>query len=99
MRPGKPIKEIDRAGRVLIPRQLMDMLGYEIGTPVHVLQGENGDIIIRRNNTCCDVCGKPVDDRYIEIGAKKLCISCCRAAVEALTQKERAGNGDYTPQP
>lgn len=97
MRPGKPIKEIDRAGRVLIPRHLMDALGYEIGTPVNVLQGENGDIIIRRNNACCDVCGKPVDDRHIEIGEKKLCVICCRAAVDALTKKESATNGDNTP--
>lgn len=99
MRPGNPIKQIDRAGRVLIPRQLMDMLGYEIGTPVSVVQGENGDIIIRRNNTSCYMCGKPITGKCAEVGAKKLCLSCCEAAMKALTQKERADHGDYTPQP
>lgn len=99
MRPGEPIKQIDRNGRVLIPRQLMDMLGYEIGTPVNVVQGENGDIIIRRNNARCDVCGRSLDDKFAEIGSKKLCLNCCKAAVKALTQKEGAVNGDHTPQP
>ncbi len=98
MRPGNPIKQIDRAGRVLIPRQLMDMLGYEIGTPVHVMLGENGDIIIRRNETRCDVCGKPLSDRHAKIGNKKLCLSCCEAAVDVLTQEERAARGNNTPQ-
>lgn len=99
MRPGNPIKQIDRAGRVLIPRQLMDMLGYEIGTPVHVVQGENGDIIIRRNETRCDVCGKPLGDKHANVGTKKLCLGCCKAAVDALVQEERAAHGNHTPQP
>lgn len=99
MRPGNPIKQIDRAGRVLIPRQLMDMLGYEIGTPVNVMQGENGDIVIRRNDTRCDVCGHSLGDKHANIGAKKLCMSCCEAAVAALTAKEAGAHGNHTPQP
>lgn len=98
MRPGNPIKQIDRAGRVLIPRQLMDMLGYEIGTPVHVLQGENGDIIIRRDEIRCDVCGNPLSDKYANVGKKKLCLACCEAAVDALMQEEIAAYGNHTPQ-
>lgn len=97
MRPGNPIKQIDRAGRVLIPRQLMDALGYEVGTPVNVVQGENGDIIIRRSIAKCDFCGNPVYDNFAKIGSKKLCLSCCEAAVEALTAKETEINGNHTP--
>ena len=89
MRPGKPIKQIDYNGRVLIPRAIMDALGYEIGTPVRVIQGENGDIIIRRNQPRCDVCDKPVKEGdFAEVGDKKLCLACCKVAVEALTQEE-----------
>ena len=98
MNIGSPNKHIDPHGRVLIPRQLMEMLGYEIGTPVRVMQGENGDIIIRRNQTRCDVCGNPIDrEKCAEIGNKRLCLNCCRAAVEALTREEREPNGDNTP--
>lgn len=87
MRPGKPIKQIDHNGRVLIPRAMMDALGYEIGTPVKVIQGENGDIIIRRNQPRCDVCGNQLGSKYAPLGDKKLCLSCCRAAVDALTRE------------
>lgn len=98
MRIGTPNKQIDSHGRVLIPRQLMEMMGYEIGTPVRVMQGENGDIIIRRNPSRCELCGHLIaQEECVEIGGKKLCLSCCKAAVEALTREEREPHGDHTP--
>lgn len=97
MRPGDPIKQIDSVGRVLIPHHIRAH-GYETGTRVDVFRADNGDIIVRRAEECCEICEKSLNDKdFIELDGKKLCVSCCRAALAALTREGREPHGDHTP--
>jgi len=68
------VRAIDELGRVVIPKELRDVLGYTERQPLEFLVDENGDVILRKFERGCVFCGE-VDD-VIEFRGKLVCTAC-----------------------
>lgn len=53
-------KEIDALGRVVIPKEVMEELGFKAKKPVAITLMDDA-IIISPNTSVCSLCGKPID--------------------------------------
>lgn len=78
------IRRVDELGRVVIPVELRNQLGIGPGQPVEILQGEQGDVILRPYQRRCALCGKahPADLRAFREGF--ICTRCLREVRELL---------------
>ncbi len=42
------VRRIDELGRIVVPKELRRTLGINIGDPVEIFTGDNGEIILRK---------------------------------------------------
>ena len=84
------IRRIDNQGRVIIPMPLRKSLGWEPGRAVELVQ-ENDSLHLRAAQVTCTICGRDVENgKYAEFSQdKRLCLSCCKAALYALEKEAR----------
>ena len=58
------VKQLDRQGRIIIPREMLEALDMEVGAPVEILGGLDPDgmpaLVIRKYHKGCAVCGVAV---------------------------------------
>ena len=50
------VRNVDKLGRIVIPKELRKVLGLEIGTPVEISVAGNG-VFLKRYETTCTFCG------------------------------------------
>ena len=80
------VKTIDENGRITIPKYMRKMIGISGAENIDVLlMDEVGQIVLRRREPKCAVCGSPKNLR--EINVAHICRGCA-AAVSALNKKE-----------
>ncbi len=67
-------RQIDRNGRIVIPKELRDRYGLDIGTYAE-FSVENDAIVIRKqSNPCCIFCGR--SENITIFRDKLICESC-----------------------
>ncbi len=67
------IRDVDKVGRVVIPKEIRDNLGLEEGSPLEIFV-ENDMIILRKYTPSCLFCGSIED--LVTYEDKKLCRNC-----------------------
>lgn len=86
---GTTIRCIDTQGRVIIPMPLRRSLQWEPGRAVELVQEDDNTLRIRPAQEICAVCGKAITPGECAdiTQEKKLCLSCCGAALKAMKRK------------
>ena len=73
------IKLFDELGRITIPIEIRNKLGFEVKSEIEILI-EGRSIILRKYLTSCVFCGK--EKNFIEFKSKKVCNTCLRKLKE-----------------
>lgn len=68
------IRCTDKIGRLVIPKEIRDLLGILPGEPVKMIFKDNC-VIIEKYKDVCFICGKSSED-YLIIHDKKICDKC-----------------------
>ena len=80
------VKTIDENGRITIPKYMRKMIGINGLESLDVmLMDDIGQIVLRRRDPKCVICGSPKNLR--EINGAHICRACA-SAVSALDKKE-----------
>lgn len=69
------VRKIDALGRVVVPKEMRDVLGIEIGDPVDVMI-DGGNIIMRKYCCGCYLCG--FENAPVPFKGKFICADCVR---------------------
>ena len=67
------IRDVDKVGRVVIPKEIRDTLGLKEGSPLEIFV-ENDTISLRRYTTSCLFCGNAQE--LISYEDRKICRNC-----------------------
>ncbi|MGN0651936.1 MAG: AbrB/MazE/SpoVT family DNA-binding domain-containing protein [Gemmiger sp.] len=76
------IRNIDRLGRFVLPKELRDSFAITEDTPLEIFT-EGDTILLRKYRPagCCDLCGEITQDTLVYRG-KRICGACRRALSE-----------------
>lgn len=72
---GGFVRRVDQLGRVVLPMELRQTMGFQTGTPVEFLIDEDR-IVLRRFRQGCAVCGNAED--LVNVGSELVCRTCLR---------------------
>ena len=72
------VRKIDELGRVVIPMELRKTFDLNEGTPMEIFVDVNGEIILKKYQPGCVICGR-VDDIAKTICGKYICVHCVKA--------------------
>jgi transcriptional pleiotropic regulator of transition state genes len=67
-------RKVDELGRIVLPVELRDKYGIEVGDAFDICTDENGNIVLRKAQKYCVFC-KSTDD-LTEVMGKSICNSC-----------------------
>lgn len=83
MRDTGYVRRLDRLGRIVIPKKLLDRLNIDQNTPLEIYT-EDGDIKIRPYIRECAICGGPAgSDAHM---GRSVCENCKKALQEQLKE-------------
>lgn len=66
-------RKLDSLGRVVIPKEFRDVLGWPTGVRVN-MQVSGDKVIISKSESCCAMCGSVVDLK--DIKGIRICQNC-----------------------
>lgn len=69
------VRKIDPLGRLVLPKEIRDVLDIPEGTPMEIYT-EGESIILKKYESACIFCGE-VEDVSVHMG-KNICISCLK---------------------
>lgn len=67
------IRDVDKVGRVVIPKEIRDNLGFDEGNHLEIFVDEDM-VILRKYTPACIFCGSAED--IVTYGEKKICREC-----------------------
>jgi transcriptional pleiotropic regulator of transition state genes len=70
------VRNLDNLGRVVIPKEMRNVLGINEGDPVEIAK-VNNDIVIRKYSRGCIFCGS--DKEVVEFYKELVCDGCRKA--------------------
>ncbi|NLD19136.1 MAG: AbrB/MazE/SpoVT family DNA-binding domain-containing protein [Clostridiales bacterium] len=73
------VRNVDGLGRIVIPKELRDMLHMETGDSLEVYVMEDG-IVLKKYHRGCELCGS-IDDTII-FKEKEICPKCLKIIKE-----------------
>lgn len=79
-------RPVDELGRIVIPKEIRNALGWTQGARLEIFAVDDG-IVLKTYKRGCTFCGSmeqlvPMDDK----GFKYICISCAQKAIASLDQ-------------
>lgn len=69
------VRKIDRLGRIVLPKELRDVLDLDVGTPLEIYS-DNEVIALKKYEPTCIFCNESTD--VIEYKSKKICKKCVK---------------------
>ena len=85
------LHKIDGLGRILLPREVREGLGWETGD-ILGMRKEDSKLILqlaeKRADPLCAYCGKP--ERVVSVNGKDICGNCLERIAEALEVEAQA---------
>ncbi|MDG5854409.1 AbrB/MazE/SpoVT family DNA-binding domain-containing protein [Clostridium beijerinckii] len=76
MKTAGIVRNLDNLGRVVIPKEMRNLLGINEGDPVEIAK-VNNDIVIRKYSRGCIFCGS--DKEIVEFNKALVCGGCRKA--------------------
>lgn len=67
-------RPIDKLGRIVLPQEMRKAEGLRLGTQMGIFIESNGDIILRKANVECLLCGATTNLKGAN--EKMLCVTC-----------------------
>lgn len=77
------VRPVDNLGRVVIPKELRRQFGWTNHTLLEIYVDGNGNVVIKKNETACGVCGKSNVELHTFNGGH-LCVDCMNVAASYL---------------
>lgn len=82
---GAIARKVDELGRIVLPIEARHALGIDARDTLNiVINGEAGEIVIRKRTPTCVFCGKQSD--LTELNGKHICRQCFNLLSEAISQ-------------
>ena len=79
MKESGIVRSVDVAGRIVIPKEIRDIMSIKEGDPLEIVK-DNNEILLRKYHKGCVFCGE--DKSTIEFKGNLVCIQCKHALVE-----------------
>ncbi len=98
MKPSGIIRNIDKLGRLVVPKEMRDFLGIEKYDPVEIfLEGDK--IILKRFDATCIFCSS--SEKLFEFEGKMICPACLKKLTDLKDrlQQEFRGFQNITEDP
>lgn len=73
------VRKVDDLGRIVIPKELRDILGISTKDPLEIFTSEH-TIILRKYRPFCSICNQ--DGEYRNYKGKRICTECISALSE-----------------
>ena len=74
------VRNLDKMGRLVIPKEMRDRMEIAQGTPLAMfMDKESGALCLSKYEPGCVFCGKVTDDAIV-INGKHVCRECARQA-------------------
>lgn len=70
------VRKIDELGRLVLPKEIRDALGWGIFTELNIIT-KNGKVILEKAKHYCCICNKESKD-MIEVNGKSICQDCAK---------------------
>jgi transcriptional pleiotropic regulator of transition state genes len=69
------VRKTDELGRLVIPKNMREQIGIEVGTSMEFFIDEKNQLVIRKyiSSNCCSECGQSRDDL---VGKTRICKPC-----------------------
>lgn len=78
------VRKIDPLGRLVIPKEIRDRIGFSTGDPVQI-SVKDKKVIIEKYSEACIICGKEKD--LFKINGKNICLSCAEKISKGIVNK------------
>ena len=79
MKASGIVRNVDTVGRIVIPKEIRDVMSINEGDPLEIVK-ENNEILLRKYNKGCIFCGG--DKSIIEFKCILVCEECKKALIE-----------------
>jgi transcriptional pleiotropic regulator of transition state genes len=79
MKESGIVRSVDVAGRIVIPKEIRDVMSINEGDPLEIIK-VNNEILLRKYNKGCIFCGE--DKSIIEFKSNLVCTECKKALIE-----------------
>jgi transcriptional pleiotropic regulator of transition state genes len=78
------VRSIDPLGRLVIPKEIRDKLGFSPGEPVQMSVSGN-TVVVEKYKEACLICGTTTD--LFQINGKNVCLSCAAKIAKDMPKK------------
>jgi transcriptional pleiotropic regulator of transition state genes len=68
------VRKVDKLHRYVIPQEICTTQEIDVGTPLELYMGDNGEIILKKYQPGCEFCGGM--DGLKPFGGKHICGKC-----------------------
>lgn len=80
------VKQIDKSGRLNIPKETLKAVGIDNGDMVSISTGEDYEglpsLVITKHEPGCSLCGNPVfHGEFVELNGARICKDCAKKIV------------------
>jgi transcriptional pleiotropic regulator of transition state genes len=79
MKESGIVRSVDVAGRIVIPKEIRDIMSIKEGDALEIVKNNN-EILLRKYHKGCVFCGE--DKSTIEFKGNLVCIQCKNALIE-----------------
>ena len=73
------VRKVDPLGRIVIPKEMRDVMDISVGDPIEIVKDNNG-ILLRKYHSGCIFCGGLKSD--IKFMGMNVCLKCKNALIE-----------------
>jgi len=79
MKESGIVRKVDPLGRIVIPKEIRDVMSINEGDPIEIVKDNDG-ILLRKYRKGCIFCGG--DNSIIEFKGNLVCTECKKALIE-----------------
>lgn len=76
MKSAGIVRNLDNVGRLVIPKEMRNVMGINDGDPLEILQVKN-EIVVRKYSRGCIFCGS--DKEVVDFNGAVVCSGCRKA--------------------
>ena len=78
MKAAGIVRNLDNVGRLVIPKEMRNMIGINEGDPLEIIQ-VNNEIVVKKYSKGCIFCGS--DKEVVEFRDFLVCVGCRKSLI------------------